>query len=119
MKATTHRLLEDAQGMCGHLFDMPGHVLDRLAEEAIACGWRPWVNWPTSYELWRDDLPRCRPGGCATPHCGPLCRHDCHAGQIYVPSEGWQDATVAAAELDAYLKVDAAIDRAYDDLEGP
>lgn len=119
MKAFAHRRLEDAQGMRGHLFDLPPHMLDDLAVEALACGWRPWVRWPTRYVLWTDDLPRCRPGGCATPHCGPRCRCDCHDGHHYAPGEGWLSVAEARSERGGYLDMDAAIERSYDDLEGP
>lgn len=110
--------LDSVQAMRGRLFDLPGYVLDRLAERVIDKGWVPRVDSDPrcGRRLVADRVrvsPDCRRDG----HGSCLwadCRCGCHGGQEYVPVRGWLPAAQAQADRRAYLDEDAAIERAYE-----
>lgn len=115
--------LDYAQALRNRLFDLPGYMLDDLACRALESGWHP-----------RDDLGDnkssrriqaclsqpwcdCRFNG-ATTCARADCRCGCHDDEEYVPIQGWLSRAQAAWERRAYLDMDKAIDRAYDDAGG-
>jgi len=107
--------LEFAQALRNRLFDLPGNVLDQLAERVFELGWVPRVDVGDVRGRRLTDTVACRRtvhGRCVSP----LCRREIHNGYEYVPVQGWLPATQAQRERRAYLDMDKAIERSYDDV---